>query len=134
MSRSAWGNHRLNHSAAVRPIYFLATLRISALITPGHAKHRPGPLVERITQQLGNLSEAELLTSQDFVDYLIWKHHGEAEPPSAKRSAEVRAIDRISDLDDPTQWVTVIDEGEEVDVEVLHQWLIDRGFQIETPD
>ncbi|PSN12312.1 hypothetical protein C7293_20730 [filamentous cyanobacterium CCT1] len=92
------------------------------------------PLVERITQQLGNLSEAELRTIQDFVDYLIWKHHGEAERPSANRSAEARAIDRIPDLDDPTQWVTVIDEGEEVDVERSHQRLRDRGFQIEIPD
>ena len=92
------------------------------------------PLVEHITQQLGTLSEAELRTIQDFVDYLIWKHHSDAVPPLDKCSAEARAIDRIPDLDDPTQWVTVIEEGEEVDVERLHQRLRDRGFQIEIPD
>ena len=87
------------------------------------------PLVEHITQQLGTLSEAELRTIQDFVDYLIWKHHGDAVQPLANRSAEARAVDRISDLDDPTQWVTVIEEGEEVDEEALNTWLKARGYQ-----
>ncbi|PSR16329.1 hypothetical protein C8255_18370 [filamentous cyanobacterium CCP3] len=87
------------------------------------------PLVEHITQQLGTLSEAELRTIQDFVDYLIWKHHSEAVQPPAKPSAEARAIDRIPDLDDPTQWVTVIDEGEEVDEDALNDWLKARGYQ-----
>ncbi|MEA5450098.1 hypothetical protein VB780_16070 [Leptolyngbya sp. CCNP1308] len=87
------------------------------------------PLVEHITQQLGTLSEAELHTIQDFVDYLIWKHHGDAGQPLAKRSAEARAIDRIGDLDDPSQWVTVIEEGEEVDEDALNRWLKARGYQ-----
>ena len=87
------------------------------------------PLVEHITQQLGTLSEAELRTIQDFVDYLIWKHHGDAVPPLANRSAEARAVERIPDLDDPTQWVTVIEEGEEVDEEALNTWLKARGYQ-----
>ena len=43
--------------------------------------------------------------------------------------AEARAIDRIPDLDDPTQWVTVIDEGEEVDEDALNSWLKARGYQ-----
>lgn len=61
------------------------------------------PLVEQITQQLKTLSEAELHTIRDFVDYLVWKHHGDEEQPLDKRSAEARALDRIKDLDDPTQ-------------------------------
>ncbi|MGB3201652.1 MAG: hypothetical protein WBA99_12160 [Nodosilinea sp.] len=92
------------------------------------------PLVEQITQQLKTLSEAELNTIRDFVDYLVWKHHGDEAQPLDKRSAEARAMERIKDLDDPTQWVTVIEAGEEVDVERLHQRLRDRGFQIEIPD
>lgn len=87
------------------------------------------PLVEQITQQLKTLSEAELHTIRDFVDYLAWKHHGDTTQPLDKRSAEARAIDRIKDLDDPSQWVTVIKEGEEVDEEALNRWLKARGYQ-----
>jgi hypothetical protein len=87
------------------------------------------PLVEQITQQLETLSEAELHTIRDFVDYLVWKHHGNAAQPLAQRSAEARAMERIKDLDDPSQWVTVIEEGEEVDEDSLNQWLKARGYQ-----
>ncbi|WP_155523668.1 hypothetical protein [Nodosilinea nodulosa] len=87
------------------------------------------PLVEQITQQLKTLSEAELHTIRDFVDYLAWKHRGDEAQPLDKRSAEARAVERIKDLDDPTQWVTVIDEGEEVDEEALNHWLKARGYQ-----
>ncbi len=92
------------------------------------------PLVEQITQQLKTLSAEELHTIQDFVDYLVWKHHGGAASPLAKGSAEALALERIKDLDDPAQWVTVIEADEEVDVERLHRRLRDRGFQIEIPD
>lgn len=87
------------------------------------------PLVEQITQQLETLSEADLHTIQDFVEYLVWKHHSKPAYPPQQRSAEARALDRIKDLDNPTQWITVIEEGEEVDEVALSDWLKSRGYQ-----
>ncbi|MBE9141257.1 hypothetical protein IQ254_29340 [Nodosilinea sp. LEGE 07088] len=89
------------------------------------------PLVEQITQQLKTPSEAELHTMRDFVDDLAWKHHRDEAQPLDKRSAETRAMERIKDLDDPTQWITVIEAGEEVDVERLHQRLRKRGCSVD---
>ncbi len=86
------------------------------------------PLVENITAQLQTLSVEDLQTIQDFVDYLVWKHRS-VEEPAPKKSAEALAIERIPDLDDPTKWITVIDEGDEVDEESLNQWLQSRGYQ-----
>jgi hypothetical protein len=87
------------------------------------------PLVEQIAQQLGTLSEADLHTVQDFVAYLVWKHQGDTARPLSQPSAEARALERIKDLDDPTQWITVIEEGEEVDEAALTDWLRSRGYQ-----
>jgi hypothetical protein len=87
------------------------------------------PLVETISQQLQSLSEEELRTVQDFVEYLIWKHQTSTAQTPARKSAEARAMERIKDLDDPTQWTTVIEEGEEVDEEALNIWLKERGYK-----
>ncbi|MGF1520515.1 MAG: hypothetical protein ACFCVB_22350 [Nodosilinea sp.] len=87
------------------------------------------PLVEQITEQLKTLSAADLQTIQDFVAYLAWKHQPEDAAAAPKKSAEARAIERIADLDDPTQWVTVIEAGAEVDEDVLNNWLKARGYQ-----
>jgi hypothetical protein len=91
------------------------------------------PLVEQITEQLKTLSADELRTIHDFVAYLAWKHRSDETAPAPKKSAEARAIERIPDLDDPTQWVTVIEAGEEVDVDGACQRLRERGFEIEIP-
>ncbi|WP_008314812.1 hypothetical protein [Leptolyngbya sp. PCC 6406] len=88
------------------------------------------PLVEAITEQLKTLSAEELHTIQEFVDYLAWKRQQESSPaPVKKKSAEERAIERLKDEDDPTKWITVIDEGEEIDEEALNDWLVTRGYQ-----
>jgi hypothetical protein len=92
------------------------------------------PLLEAITEQLKTLSEDELRTIQDFVDYLIWKHHRQTESVGPKKSTEARAIERLKDLDDPTKWVTVIEEGQEIDIETAYQRLRERGFPVEMPD
>ncbi len=91
------------------------------------------PLVESITTQLQTLSVEDLHTIQDFVDYLAWKHRP-VEEPAPKKSAEALAIERIPDLDDPTKWITVIDEGDEVDVDSAYERLRGQGFEIEIPD
>ncbi len=92
------------------------------------------PLVDQITEQLYTLSVDELRVIQDFVAYLAWKRRSPEQPPAAKKSAEARAIERIPDLDDPSKWITVIESGEEVDVDGACQRLRERGFEIEIPD
>lgn len=88
------------------------------------------PLVEQITAQLHHLSAEDLRTVQDFVAYLAWKRSLAARQP---KSAEARAIERMQDVDDPTKWITVIDEGEEVDINKPLQRLSDRGYPVEIP-
>jgi len=47
-------------------------------------------------------------------------------------SAEGKALQRIDSLDpdDPTQWITVVEEGQEIDDEALDQWLKERGYKV----
>jgi hypothetical protein len=46
---------------------------------------------------------------------------------SSRLSAEARAIARLTSLDDPTQWITTIVAGEEIDETALNGWLTHRG-------
>jgi hypothetical protein len=71
------------------------------------------PLINRITQQISTLSEVELQPLQDFVDYLVWKH---------RAAAEARAVGRLVDVDDATQWITGLEEGQTIDTESLNHW------------
>jgi hypothetical protein len=48
------------------------------------------PLIQHITQQLPTLSEHELHTLKEFVDYLVWKHYLAQE--KTEPSAEARAL------------------------------------------
>jgi len=47
-------------------------------------------------------------------------------------SAEGKALQRIDsvDPDDPTQWITVVEEGQEIDVDGALKRLRERGYQV----
>ena len=45
-------------------------------------------------------------------------------------SAEEKPIERIKDLDDPNQWITTIQEGDEINEQELEEWLKKRGHKI----
>ena len=47
----------------------------------------------------------------------------------APQSAEAKAIARLQDEDDPSQWITVIEADEEIDEAELDAWLVKRGYQ-----
>jgi len=47
----------------------------------------------------------------------------------APQSAEAKAIARLQDEDDLSQWITVIEADEEIDEEELNAWLVKRGYQ-----
>ena len=44
--------------------------------------------------------------------------------------AEEKAIERIKDLDDPSQWITTIQEGDEINEQELEEWLKKRGYKV----
>jgi hypothetical protein len=50
-------------------------------------------------------------------------------PP--KLSAEVLAIARLKDEDDPSQWVTLVEAGEDIDIEKDLEYLKKRGYKIQ---
>ena len=47
----------------------------------------------------------------------------------APKSAEAKAIARLQDEDDPSQWITVIEADEEIDEAELDAWLVKKGYQ-----
>jgi hypothetical protein len=49
----------------------------------------------------------------------------------APQSAEAKAIARLADEDDESQWITVIEEGEEIDVDASLEYLKNRGYKVE---
>jgi hypothetical protein len=50
-------------------------------------------------------------------------------PP--KLSAESLAIARLKDEDHPSQWVTLVEAGEDIDVEKDLEYLKKRGYKIQ---
>ena len=53
-------------------------------------------------------------------------------PLSAKfapHSAEAKAISRLPDQDDPSKWITSIEEDEPIDEQALNTWLEKKGYQ-----
>ncbi|MDB9524672.1 hypothetical protein PN498_01615 [Oscillatoria sp. CS-180] len=85
-------------------------------------------ITEEIIEQLHGLGVDELHTIQEFVSYLAWKQQ-----QAKKKSAEERAIERMGDSGDPTKWITVVEEGEEIDEIALNNWLESRGYKEEVP-
>ncbi|MFM7601542.1 MAG: hypothetical protein ACKO7R_10135 [Pseudanabaena sp.] len=51
----------------------------------------------------------------------------------APQSAASKAIARLADEDDESKWITVIEEGEEVDVDASLEYLKNRGYKVEVP-
>jgi len=45
----------------------------------------------------------------------------------APKSAEAKAIARLTDEEDESKWITVVHEENEIDEEALNEWLVKRG-------
>ena len=71
-------------------------------------------------------------TVQDSLAALVKELKGHSS--QERQSAEARAIDRLSDIDDPTRWITTIEEGEDIDETALNDWLTTRGYSIQNSD
>jgi hypothetical protein len=72
---------------------------------------------EWVRQYLGEEKNPELGVDRAVEN---WKSKG---------YAEEKAIERIKDLDDPSQWITTIQEGEEINEKELREWLKQRGYE-----
>ena len=47
------------------------------------------------------------------------------------KSAEYRAIARLGDEEDESKWITVVEEGEEIDIESHLEYLKQRDYKVE---
>lgn len=51
----------------------------------------------------------------------------------APQSAEAKAIARLADEEDESQWITVVHEDEEIDIDASLEYLKSRGYKVEVP-
>lgn len=60
---------------------------------------------------------------------------GETNQPSQASSnfAEGKALQRLPDIDRPTKWVTIVEEGQEIDIEPGLERLSKRGYKVQIP-
>ena len=78
------------------------------------------------------VSFASLLTLiQTLPKEQKWQIYQALGAELAPQSAEAKAIARLADEDNESQWITVIEEGEEVDVDASLEYLKNRGYKIE---
>jgi len=78
------------------------------------------------------VSFASLLTLiQTLPKEQKWQIYQALGAELAPQSAEAKAIARLADEDDESQWITVIEEGEEVDVDASLEYLKNRGYKVE---
>ena len=82
------------------------------------------------------MSQSILQDVKRQIDLLTWNERLDLIAYIAQKgisnsafSAEEKAIERIKDLDDPSQWITTIQEGEEINEKELREWLKQRGYE-----
>ncbi|MEB3174099.1 MAG: hypothetical protein VKN60_02765 [Cyanobacteriota bacterium] len=85
--------------------------------------------IELISAKLAALSPEHQAQVLDFVEFLLSKYPA----PGRKKSAEERALERIKDIDDPSQWITVVEIDDPVNVESSLEKLKERGYQVKVP-
>jgi|688.fasta_scaffold41090_4 hypothetical protein len=102
-------------------------------------------VIEQVIEQVSAPSHESALLSINaqvsFVNLLTliqtlpkeqkWQVYQALGAELAPQSAEAKAIARLADEDDESQWITVIEEGEEVDVDASLEYLKNRGYKIE---
>jgi hypothetical protein len=85
--------------------------------------------IELISAKIAALSPEHQAQVLDFVEFLLGKYPA----PAPKKSAEARALERIKDIDDPSQWITVVEIDDPVNVESSLEKLKERGYQVKVP-
>ena len=72
--------------------------------------------------------EMLLATIETLPHHQQWQLYQNLGTKLARISAEAKAISRLSDEDDPSKWITVMEAQEEVDEEALDAWLETEGY------
>lgn len=86
--------------------------------------------IDLVTEKMQGLPPDKQQEILDFVDILMVKYLQEKH----KKFSEQRALERLKDEKDPTKWTTIIEEGEEINVESSLENLKKRGYKIQIPN
>ncbi len=79
--------------------------------------------LQAIKKQVDEMSLAEQL---ELIAYIVQKAR---QIPSL--SAETKAIERLKDTEEPSQWITAIAQDDDINEQDLKNWLHQRGYQTE---
>ena len=98
-------------------------------------------VIEQVPEQLQEPALLSINAQVSFASLLAliqtlpkeqkWQVYQALGAELAPQSAEAKAIARLADEDDESQWITVIEEGEEVDVDASLEYLKNRGYKVE---
>ena len=69
--------------------------------------------------------EMLLATIETMPQQQQWQLYQTLATRLVSSSAEAKAISRLSDEDDPSKWITVMEADEKVDEQALDTWLIE---------
>ena len=116
-----------------KPVSAEQTEQVDALVIEQVIEQMSEPLHESALLSINaQVSFANLLTLiQSLPKEQKWQVYQALGAELAPQSAEAKAIARLADEDDESQWITVIEEGEEVDVDASLEYLKNRGYKVE---
>jgi hypothetical protein len=116
-----------------KPVSAEQTEQVDALVIEQEIEQSSEPSHESALLSINaQVSFANLLTLiQALPKEQKWQIYQALGAELAPQSAEAKAIARLADEDDESQWITVIEEGEEVDVDASLEYLKNRGYKIE---
>ena len=116
-----------------KPVNAEQTEQVDALVIEQVIEQMSEPSHESALLSINaQVSFANLLTLiQTLPKEQKWQIYQVLGAELAPQSAEAKAIARLADEDDESQWITVIEEGEEVDVDASLEYLKNRGYKIE---
>ena len=81
--------------------------------------------IELITAKIQALAPEHQDNVLYFVEFLLSKYP----EPQPQKSAEALALERLKDIDDPTQWTTVVEIGDSIDENALDAWLQRHSYK-----
>jgi hypothetical protein len=116
-----------------KPVSTEQTEQVDALVIEQEIEQMSEPSHESALLSINaQVSFANLLTLiQTLTKEQKWQVYQALGAELAPQSAEAKAIARLADEDDESQWITVIEEGEEVDVDASLEYLKNRGYKVE---
>ena len=114
-----------------KPVSAEQTEQVDALVIEQVIEQMSEPLHESALLSINaQVSFVNLLTLiQSLPKEQKWQVYQALGAELAPQSAEAKAIARLADEDDESQWITVVHEDDEIDEEALNEWLVKRGYK-----